>query len=218
MTWSQACIRILNNSQATSCAATPSRLTIEDVEADPHGGVFSALGRILCYAGCAVGLAFLIALFAPGSGTAHADDALDAPAAVAEPDRTTAVEASAVGDSVEQAELWADPGAVSAAATRRASTDTTSSLSSLGPPPADYPADGLTRQAAGVHVQSGVASTPIGSFGGGGGGAPGAGPSIAQLAVLSAALLSVLWVSQRLLANELSWRSALIISGVERPG
>ncbi len=60
-------------------------------------------------------------------------------------------------------------------------------------------------------------STPIGSFGSGGGG-PDTGPSIAQLAVLSAALIGVLWLSQRLRASQLSWRSAYLTLSIERPG
>ena len=158
--------------------------------------------RILCLAGCALGLAFLLALFAPSSGTAHADTA---PAT----DSTVVTEAA----------LWSDPSALSATAARRADGDVARSA-----PPVATPDAASERPPAapntGIHAPAGIAplTSPVGASGAGGGGTPDAGPSITQIAVLSAALVGVRWLSQRLRASELSWRNALITLSIERPG
>lgn len=173
------------------------------MQAEPRSvGLLRVLGRILCGAGCAAGAVFLLAFLAPGSDTVHAADAEH----VVDP-----------SDSAASA-LWADPGTVSAAATRRAGTDTPSSIESTPWRPT-APRSAPERVAGGpaVGIPSAHTSTPLGSFGGGST-TPDAGPSVTQLAVLSAALVGVRWLSQRLLASELSWRSALVVSGIERPG
>ena len=76
----------------------------------------------------------------------------------------------------------------------------------------------LTAPSTGLHAPAGIAplTVPVGTSGGGG--TPDAGPSIAQIAVLAAALVGVRWLSQRLRASELSWRNALITLSIERPG
>ena len=181
------------------------------MQAEPHDvGLFGVLGRILWVAGGAIALAVLLA---PGSGTAHAADepdvTVDATSTQPDPD---------VDDPTSVTALWADPASVSAAAARRAGADTASSIEATPwRPPVPEPERRAGRPDVGVPVPGVLASTPLGSFGGGGG-APDAGPSVAQLAVLSAALVGVRRLSQGLRASELSWRSALVISGIERPG
>lgn len=206
------------------------------------------LWRILCLAGCALGLAFVLALLAPRAQTAHAESvpadgetapghvtprpAVAAPVLHAAADDATlptldlpadGTHAVSVAHStvVTDSALWADPSALSATATRRASEGVAWSAprpvareaapehprAPSGPLPGTRAPDGLATM-----------TTPTGSLGAGGGGAPDTGPSITQLAVLSAALIGARWLSQRMRASELSWRNALITLSIERPG
>jgi hypothetical protein len=171
------------------------------VVAEGGRAVHRVLLRILCLTGCALGFAFLLALFAPSSGTAHA-------AAAPADDSTLAPEAA----------LWSDPSSLSATAARRAVGDEARSAPLVATPVAsDRP---LTPPSTGLHAPAGIAplTVPVGTSAAGGSGTPDAGPSIAQIAVLAAALVGVRWLSQRLRASELSWRNALITLSIERPG
>jgi hypothetical protein len=183
--------------------------------------------RILCLTGCALGLSFVLALLAPRSETAYAESAPAEGATASDDDATSStLDLSVDGtDAVSVAEstvatdptLWADPSALSATATRRANGDVAWSAPRRAAPERPSAPAGPT---PGMRAPEGLATitTPIGSSGAGVGAPPDAGPSIAQLAVLSAALVGVRWLSQRLRANELPWRSALITLSIERPG
>ena len=160
--------------------------------------------RILCFAVCLVGLAFVLSLLVSGSETAHA-------ASVPGEETTGSNDSS----------LWADPSKLSASATRRASGSIAEPApASVAPTAAPVHPSTPIGSDLGTRAFEGLAavSTPVGSLGAGGSGAPDSGPSITQLAVLSAALMGVRWLSQRLRAIELSWRNALITLQIERPG
>jgi hypothetical protein len=175
------------------------------VRAERRSRIAPALLRILCLAGCALGLAFVVTLLASlasGSATAHAesrraDEATSAPA------------------------LWADPGALSATATRRAIGNAPPPDSRLSAPtvvPERPLAPSEQNPPSPVPEGLPTATSPIGSMGAAGSGAPDTGPSIAQLAVITAAVLGVRWLSQRVRACGLSWRNAFLTSSIERPG
>jgi hypothetical protein len=179
--------------------------------------------RILCVAGCALGFAFLLALLVPSAGTAHASSLPSDSATSATLDLpANGTHASSVDDStlVTDSPLWSDPSVLSATATRRANGDV------VRPAPRRVAAEAAPEHpgapsgpTVGIGAPAGLASTlPAGSLAAGGGSAPDAGPSITQLAVLSAALVGVRWLSQRLRASGLPWRNVLITLSIERPG
>ena len=123
-------------------------------------------------------------MLAPGAGTAHADS----------------------GEESGTAAFWADPDSVSSAAARRAVVDIEDGdvdAGHVGSAPwvlTTRPADETPSGSAVATHQSQARpapSTPIGSAGPAGGSVD-AGPSIAQPAILSAALIAVLWLWQRL--------------------
>ena len=158
--------------------------------------------RILCLAGCALGLAFVVTLLA------------------SLPSETARAESRPADETTSASPLWADPSALSATASRRAIGDAPQPVPRLTAPAAvpERPS-APSRPIPADHASEGLATptTPIGSMSAGGG-APDAGPSMAQLAVLAAALMGVRWLSQHLRARELSWRNALITLSIERPG
>ena len=196
------------------------------VRAERRSRIGRALLRILWLAGCVVGLAFVVTvltLLGSRSGTAHAESRRTDDVTSATPEvgadrppapstnRSTAVTAPA---------LWAEPIALSATAARRAIGDAPSPTPRLSAP-ATTPERAPTRSDPARPVLEGFVTptTPVGSMGGaGGGGPPDSGPSIAQLAILAAALMGVRWLSQRVRDQELSWRNALINLSIERPG
>ena len=192
----------------------------QEVQAEPHGGaLIGVLTRIAWVAGSIVGLAFLIALLAPGSGTAHAADGPDPLATVANAPDVLAPVVAAEDSSSTVETLWADPETLSATANRRASADAgwSSPLPTSIEALPERPSEPSSRVDVSVPRTVTALSTPLGALGTGGG-SPDAGPSATQLAVLAAGLAVVLWTTQRVRADELAWRSALIISIVERPG
>lgn len=192
----------------------------QEVQAEPHGGaLIGVLTRMAWVTGCIIGLAFLFTLLAPGSGTAHAADGPDPVGAVTNPTDVASAVVTLEASSTTVETLWADPATLSATANRRASADAgwSSPLpTSIEASPAS-PNEPSSRVDVSVPRTVTALSTPLGSLGTGGG-SPDAGPSATQLAVLAAGLVVVLWTTQRVRASELAWRSALIISIVERPG
>ena len=177
-----------------------------------------------------LGAAFMLTMLLAGhADAAAAETGAGRPSAASVTDvappaegATAAVDGEAADDSSpsRQPALWADADALRVASSRRAAAESSSTAVWSSAPSASSLAGraGDDRgPAAAAHVGVGVTSSPIGSFGASGG-APDAGPSITQLAVLAAALLGVLWLSQRLLASELSWRSAYLTLSIERPG
>jgi hypothetical protein len=175
------------------------------------GGVFGLLLRIVCVAGGAVIGALVLAVLAPGAGTAHADPGIEpAPAGGS----------AAVDHDSDAGALWAQPESLSSAAARRAVVVTADAGADpwvVTPRPTD---DAPSAPAVAAHWASAGAgsSIPIGTFGPGGGSADG-GPSISHVAaVLSAALAAVLWLSQRLRHGEVRARSAFVTLSLERPG
>ncbi len=166
--------------------------------------VADVLLRVLCLTMCLVGLAFVLSVLS-GSRNAHAQ--------------------SVPGEETTMSNgtpLWADPSTLSATAMRRASGGGAEpAQGSVAPTatPVDHPStpSGFT-PGTGAFEGLVAVTTPIGSLGAGGSGAPDSGPSITQLAVLSAALMGVRWLSQRFRAIELSWRNALMTLQIERPG
>ena len=166
--------------------------------AESHGGgVFGVLVRILCVVGGAVIGAFVLAVLAPGgAGTAHAAE---------QPSDTGA--------------FWAEPDSVSSAAARRAEGHTVTAgnpTSVQTPRPADDP--GPRPSVAAHRAPIGAASTMPAGSGGSSGGSTDGGPSTSPLAVLSSALVAVLWLSQRLRHREVRARSAFVTLSLERPG
>jgi hypothetical protein len=167
--------------------------------AESHGGgAVGVLVRILCVAGGAVIGAFVLALLAPGGGTAHAAE-----------------------QSAETDVFWAQPNAVSSAAARRAADAPMAIANGVErSAPESRLAENAGPQplAAAQRAPTGSASTaPVGTGGGGGGSADG-GPSITSLAVLCSALAAMLWLSQRLRHGEVRARSAFVTLSLERPG
>ena len=168
--------------------------------------------RILCLAGCALGLAFVVTLLTSlPSETAHAESRAA---------ESRAADSRAADEATSAPALWADPGTLSATANRRAIGDAPRPVPRLSAPAAvpERPS-APSRPTPADQAREGLATptTPMGSMGAGGG-APDIGPSMAQLAVLAAALLGVRWLSQRVRARELSWRNTLITLSIERPG
>ena len=123
--------------------------------------------------------------------------------------------------AVATATAGADADALSAASSRRAAAESSSTCRLVIAPSrraSARPDAGDDRdQRPPVTCRRRCHVVTIGSFGTSGG-APDAGPSITQLAVLAAALLGVLWLSRRLLASELSWQSTFLTLSIERPG
>jgi len=198
------------------------------VQAEARGeGQLHGLGRIIGLTLAALGAAFVLTMLLAGHAAAAETGAGRPPAAsitdVASEAKgaTSAIDGDAADDSSTSPRpaLWADADAVSAASSRRAAESSSAAGWSSEPSlPTSRERTGNDRgPAAAPAVGVGVTSSPIGSFGASGG-APDAGPSMTQLAVLAAALLGVLWLSQRLLASELSWRSAFLTLSIERPG
>ncbi len=176
-------------------------------------GQLHALGRLIGLTLAAVGAAFVLTMLLAGQGDAAAATGAGRPLA-----------ASIIDDETDAAStaprpvLWADADALSAASSRRAAAESSAAVSSRPSLPSlDERAGNDRTPVKAPHLGIGVTSTPIGSLGTSGG-APDAGPSITQLAVLAAALLGVLWLSRRLLASELSWRSTFLTLSIERPG
>jgi hypothetical protein len=167
--------------------------------AESHGGgVVGVLVRILCVAGGAVVGAFVLALLAPGAGTAHA-----------------------AGEPAETDVFWAQPDAVSSAAARRAGDEPAAVAAGVE---RSAPASG-TAEEAGPQPLAAAQRAPVGSAsmapvgtGSAGGGSADGGPSITSLAVLCSALAAVLWLSQRLRHGEVRARSAFVTLSLERPG
>jgi hypothetical protein len=167
--------------------------------AESHGGgVVGVLVRILCVVGGAVVGAFVLALLAPGAGTAQA-----------------------VGEPAETDAFWAEPDAVSSAAARRVADEPVAVAAGIE---RSAPASGTAEEAgpqplaAAQRVPVGSASAaPVGPGGTGGGSAEG-GPSITSLAVLCSALAAMLWLFQRLRDGEVRARSAFVALSLERPG
>ena len=167
--------------------------------AETHGGgVFGVLVRILCVAGGAVVGAFVLAVLAPGgAGTAHA-------AGRAFRDRRLLGRAGL-------GELGGRPARRGHSVTAGEPTvgaDPTRPADDAGSAPVGRGASGADRRGvddAGRHRGSSGGSTD-------------GGPSIASLAILSAALVAVLWLSQRLRHGEVRARSAFVTLSLERPG
>lgn len=203
------------------------------MQAEAHRGrLRHALARIAGLIITALGAAFMMTLLLAGQGSADAASTAtgaERPSAASitdvasgAGDATSAIDGDAADDSSTSSRpaLWADADALSTASARRAAESSSAAVwSSLPSVPSLAERVGGDRgpDAAAPVVGVGLTSSPIGSFGASGG-APDAGPSITQLAVLAAALLGVLWLSQRLLASELSWRSAFLTLSIERPG
>jgi hypothetical protein len=156
--------------------------------------------RVLCLAGCALGFALLLAILAPSSGTAHA-------------------QAEAGHDATAETALWSDPSSLSATAARRAGGESAAPPLVATSGASEHPS-APAQPGTGPHAPAAVAPTtsPLGPSTSGGGGAPDTGPSLTQIAVVSAALLGVRWLSQRLRSSELSWRNTLLTLSIERPG
>jgi hypothetical protein len=113
----------------------------------------------------------------------------------------------------------ADPNDVARAAVRRAAPPVVhndgwaAARGTAGPDHSSgsRPVDAVERLASPAISTTSVGSLLSGST-------PDAGPSPAQLAVLSAALLAVLWTTQRLRTSAHIWRSVLIKTRTARPG
>jgi hypothetical protein len=175
-------------------------------------GQLHALGRLIGLTLAAVGAAFVLTMLLAGQGDAAAATGAGRPLAASIID-----EEADAASTAPRPVLWADADALSAASSRRAAAESSAAVSSPSLPSLDERAGNDRTPVKAPHVGIGVTSTPVGSLGTSGG-APDAGPSISQLAVLAAALLGVLWLSRRLLASELSWRSTFLTLSIERPG
>jgi hypothetical protein len=162
-------------------------------------------------------VAQMAAVVEPAPGAAQAVTPVatnDAVAPVPAEPMLSGVMSSDAGDGV----LSADPTDVARAAVRRAAPPVVHNdgwAAAIGTAGPDHSSG--SRQADVVErLASPAISTSVGSLVSGS--TPDAGPSPAQLAVLSAALLAVLWTTQRLRTSGHIWRSVLITTRTARPG
>lgn len=195
----------------------------------PGGGLVRQFRRILCVTGGIIGVWFAAALLTAGGGTAHAADLPVAPdpfAPVVTSTFEVAVEPPVEAPSAESVvaadgSLQATPSAVSESANRRAIigrtvADARTSLAIADVTPAVVPVQhtepSVPKSPAPLSLTP--PAIPVGTPHGSADSAP----SGAHLAVLAAALMAVVWLTQQLHSDAYRWRSVRVSTRIERPG